>query len=80
MEKASDEAIWQFAKERSFTIVSKDSDFHQRSFLLGPPPKAVWIRVGNCSTKTILQILRSRATDLQAFQQDPQAAFLILSR
>jgi predicted nuclease of predicted toxin-antitoxin system len=33
--------------------VSKDTDFHQRSFLFGGPPKVVWIRLGNCSTEDI---------------------------
>ncbi|MFN2406960.1 MAG: hypothetical protein ABR594_12965 [Pyrinomonadaceae bacterium] len=27
--------------------MSKDSDMHQRSFLLGAPPKVVWVRLGN---------------------------------
>jgi predicted nuclease of predicted toxin-antitoxin system len=30
--------------------VSKDADFHERSFVLGPPPKVIWIRRRNCST------------------------------
>jgi predicted nuclease of predicted toxin-antitoxin system len=50
LEKALDEPVWEYAKANSFVIVSKDSDFHQRSFLFGHPPKVVWIRRGNCST------------------------------
>jgi predicted nuclease of predicted toxin-antitoxin system len=34
-----DETIWAYAAEHGFVIVSKDADFHQRSFVLGPPPK-----------------------------------------
>ena len=45
---ASDEAVWTYAARQGFTIVSKDADFHQRSFVLGAPPKVVWIRRGNC--------------------------------
>ncbi len=33
MSKASDAEIWAYAKEDGFTIVSKDSDFQQRSLL-----------------------------------------------
>ena len=50
LEGAPDGPVWDYAKENGFVIVSKDSDFHQRSFLYGHPPKVVWIRRGNCST------------------------------
>jgi predicted nuclease of predicted toxin-antitoxin system len=42
--QAGDEAVWNHAADHGFAIVSKDSDFHQRSFLYGPPPKVVWVR------------------------------------
>jgi predicted nuclease of predicted toxin-antitoxin system len=35
LDRASDQAVWDYAKVNGFAIVSKDSDFHQRSFLLG---------------------------------------------
>jgi predicted nuclease of predicted toxin-antitoxin system len=38
--KADDEAIWTFAKQNDFAIVSKDSDFHQRSLVRGHPPNS----------------------------------------
>jgi predicted nuclease of predicted toxin-antitoxin system len=37
--RAGDEAVWDLARDEGFTIVSKDSDFHQRSLLHGFPPK-----------------------------------------
>ncbi|MGI0135205.1 MAG: DUF5615 family PIN-like protein, partial [Candidatus Micrarchaeaceae archaeon] len=58
LERADDETLWRFARESGFTLVSKDSDFHQRSFLRGFPPKVVWLRLGNCSTHDIERILR----------------------
>jgi predicted nuclease of predicted toxin-antitoxin system len=42
--EAADEAVWHYAARQGFTIISKDADFHQRSFLFGHPPKVVWIR------------------------------------
>ena len=59
-------------------IVSKDTDFHQRSFLFGGPPKVVWIRVGNCSTEDIGALLRQHHPDLITFDQDTQGVFLAL--
>ena len=35
--KADDQVIWEFAKANGFAILSKDDDFHQRSFLHGHP-------------------------------------------
>ena len=54
---SSDTDIWEFAKSNDYIIVSKDSDFHQRSFVIGFPPKVIWIQKGNCSTNEIQGIL-----------------------
>jgi predicted nuclease of predicted toxin-antitoxin system len=45
--------IWEYAKHNGFVLVSKDSDFQQRSLLFGQPPKFIWLRVGNCPVKPI---------------------------
>ena len=39
---ADDDMVWAYAAEHGSVIVSKDADFHQRSFVLGHPPKVVW--------------------------------------
>ena len=44
-----DEDVWEYACHHGFAIISKDSDFQQRSLLYGPPPKIVWLRFGNCT-------------------------------
>ena len=49
LKAAADHAVWQYAAQHGFAIVSKDADFHERSFLLGQPPKVIWIRRGNCA-------------------------------
>ena len=38
-----DPVIWEYAKRHGYILVSKDSDFHERSLLYGRPPKVVWI-------------------------------------
>jgi predicted nuclease of predicted toxin-antitoxin system len=75
--RADDARVWAFAKQHGFMIVSKDSDFHQLAFLHGPPPKVVWLRLGNCTTADILA-LRSRQEDVQLFDAHPDEAFLVL--
>lgn len=74
----SDEAVWHYAAQHGFTIVTKDADFHQRSFLFGAPPKVVWVRCGNASTSTIEQLLRNRHNHLLGFSIDPDGTFLII--
>lgn len=75
---ALDETVWDYAARNGLIIVSKDSDFHQRSFLFGHPPKVVWIRRGNCTTNQIESILRAHHADLLRFEQDTEGAFLTL--
>ncbi|MGH9113753.1 MAG: DUF5615 family PIN-like protein [Acidimicrobiales bacterium] len=48
-------------------IVSKDSDFRQLAFLYGPPPKVMWLRVGNASTATVLQVILDHVEVIEAF-------------
>ena len=79
MGSASDIEVWDFAAASGFTIVSKDSDFHQRSFLLGHPPKVVWLRLGNCTTSDVLQLIRDQAVEIKSFGEDVESSFLALS-
>ena len=79
MATATDSVVWEYAAKQGFVIVSKDTDFQQRAVLLGYPPKVVWIRLGNCSTTEVVDLLRTRQADLQAFEADPTASFLALS-
>lgn len=60
-------------------IVSKDSDFHQRSFFYGYPPKVVWVRLGNCSTADVERLLRANFDIIKDFYEDKYASFLSLS-
>lgn len=75
---AGNDTVWAYAARHGFAIVSKDADFHQRSFVLEHPPRVVWIRRGNCSTVEIEGILRAHHADLLAFETDAEGAFLAL--
>jgi predicted nuclease of predicted toxin-antitoxin system len=75
---ADDRAVWAYAAAHGLAIVSKDADFQVLSATLGPPPKVVWLRVGNRPTRVIEALLRSRAPDIRAFLADPTTALLEL--
>lgn len=76
---APDETVWEYARDHDYIIVSKDSDFHQRSFVLGFPPKVVWIRLGNCPTSGIEELMRERQSSILEFCHDKVHAFLAVS-
>jgi predicted nuclease of predicted toxin-antitoxin system len=63
---------------RPADCVSKDADFHQRSLIFGHPPKLVFLRIGNCPTSRITELLRSNHDLLMAFDSDQNASILIL--
>ena len=79
LQRAGDDVVWAYALQHDVVIVSKDSDFRQRSFLLGAPPKVVWVRLGNCTTAEVETLLRVHHDDLHAFVDDHAAAFLALA-
>ena len=59
-------------------MVTKDSDFHQMSFLYGPPPKVIWIRAGNCSTDQAIALIRRNAVALSNFIESADEALFVL--
>lgn len=74
-----DALIWEFAKFNNFVIVSKDSDFHQRSLLYGHPPKFIYLRIGNSPTSKIIQILRDNFSIITEFYNSEIESILILN-
>ncbi len=75
----TDLAIWRYATEHDFVIVSKDDDFRQLSFLHGAPPKVIWLAVGNVGTQTIATLLAKHSMAIDAFRSSPEESLLILA-
>ena len=76
--RASDARIWTYALENKFTIISKDTDFSDQVEVSGYPPKVIWIRKENCSTKDIEMMLRENFLDIKNFDQDADRGALVL--
>lgn len=70
LHKASDEEIWNYARDNDFVIVTQDSDFNERSLVYGYPPKVIWIRTGNISTQNIKRLLKKHHKDILFFEKD----------
>jgi len=75
---ATDREFWEYARDHGYAVASKDSDFRQLAFLYGPPPKVVWLRLGNVNTATILQALLDHHPAIEAFDNDADNALLVV--
>ncbi len=75
---ADDNSVWKYAQQNNLTLVSKDSDFQEKSLLYGYPPKVIWIRRGNCTNRQIEMLLRTRAEQIYDFISDNASGFLML--
>lgn len=73
-----DRAVWDYAAQNDYLIVSKDVDFSDMSVLLGAPPKVIWIQLGNCSTAEIEQLLRTHFKTIEDLELDPTLRLLRL--
>lgn len=73
-----DVEVWEHAIAHGYAIVSKDNDFRQRAFLSAPPPKVIWLAVGNSGTQQILELLRSKVLEVNRFGDLPRESLLIL--
>ena len=76
MEHADDSVIWTFARGNGFTIVTKDSDFYERSLVQGFPPQIIWLKCGNVSTQRVQEILLRSVEAISIFIQEGKAACL----
>lgn len=78
--KATDDPlVWEYARDNDFMIVSKDVDMHDLSLVFGNPPKVIWVRLGNCSTSDVENLLRREFDVIKAFYADDTVSLLALS-
>ncbi len=75
---ALDKAVWEYARQHDFMIVSKDADFSEMGLVSGFPPKIIWIRRGNCSTRDIDVLLRESYDAILALSDDASSGILTL--
>ncbi|MBJ7899053.1 MAG: hypothetical protein GC158_03800 [Cyanobacteria bacterium RI_101] len=79
MKATIDPVVWDYAKANRFMIVSKDADMHDLSLVFGNPPKVIWIRLGNCSTLQVENLLRRDFDVIRLFYEDENLSLLVLS-
>lgn len=57
-------------------LATKDEDFHSLAVLLGPPPKVVWVCLGNCSTAVVSKLLTAHRDAIERFASHDEFAVL----
>lgn len=80
METASDLEIWNYAGSHGYTVVTKDSDFHELSLLSGPPPHVIWLKCGNLGWTGVAELLLAHADDIESFLTAGDVACLEIYR
>jgi predicted nuclease of predicted toxin-antitoxin system len=79
LEGASDAEIWQFAKDNDFVIVSRDSDFQERSLVAGHPPQVIWLKIPNRSKTFVLNVLLDHRTEIEEALSEQNRACVEIS-
>ena len=55
------------------------TDFRERSFVEGFPPRIIWLDVGNAGTAAIAALLRTERDRIEHFGTGEETSLLILS-
>ena len=80
LENATDLEIWTYAKSNHYCIVTFDADFIDISNLKGHPPKVIWLRLGNTSTKFIAEKILEDHQIIREFIRNDEDAFLEMNK
>jgi predicted nuclease of predicted toxin-antitoxin system len=61
-------------------LVSKDADFAEISLDRGFPPRLLWLRIGNCKTTQIEDLIRSHSVAIAELAANNESGILSLFR
>lgn len=77
LQESTDAEVFEYARDRGMTIVTKDSDFQALLALRGAPPCVIWLRVGNVTTVTLEKLLREHAEAINDFHNTEAACLIV---
>ncbi|QDU66337.1 DUF5615 family PIN-like protein [Engelhardtia mirabilis] len=61
---ASDQVIFDRAREAGAVVLTKDSDFVELVGRLGPPPQIVWLTIGNTTKERLREVFAEHGSRL----------------
>ena len=72
MKQVPDSEIVAYARREQLVIVTKDSGLKRWASVNPGSPKIVWVRVGNCSTRIVEELLRHHSLRISELVKNPQ--------
>lgn len=78
LDTADDATVRRYAREQGFTLVTKNTDMVDLCIVKGAPPKILWLRVGNCSTKVVASVLDLNESRIARFESAESQVVLSL--
>ena len=80
MDRAPGAAIWRYAIEHGYAIMTQDDDFQQMSMLRGVPPKVVHLTNAQGDPAELAQFVEQCLGSIAEFMNDPESSLMLLSR
>ena len=77
LEREDDRALWRYAREHDYALVTLDADFAELAALFGAPPKVFWLRRGNQPTAATEAFLRKHGEAIERFASEGAACLEI---
>ena len=78
MHETDDSDLWHYARLHGYTLVTKDADMVDLCIVRGHPPKVLWLRLGNCTTAHVEEVMTRNETRIREFESDPTRTVLSL--
>ena len=63
LQRASDQEIFDAAREARSTVITKDRDFTDLLARMGPPPQVIWVTCGNTSNLHMQEVFTGTFPD-----------------
>jgi predicted nuclease of predicted toxin-antitoxin system len=67
---ADDKTIWNYALNKGYIIITKDSDFLDLLELNGFPPKVVLLKTGNNNSKALADLLLNAKSEIENMENN----------
>ncbi len=64
---ADDYKIWEYSRQKNYTVVTFDRDIPIIGSVRGFPPKIIWLRTGNTNNLKLVSLIANRLGEFQAF-------------
>lgn len=75
--QSTDNAIWDFARDHGYTIVTADRDFLSLSEVFGAPPRVIRLERMNFSTRIAADVIRRYSVAIADFERSGRPTLIL---